>query len=314
MSEILFQTRYSIEGLVPKQVQLRKKIWLKKGEILLDKNGEELFAYVLYDRNISNIFRTKEKIAPYLWVFCLISNNHLSLARKGAQSMSSRDELGTMKNISISIKEIIPDEVVSQIENYAPKFLGFIGDLHDKYINIINENKFLSIALNYFYEAQNKSVYNDIGFINAMISLEALFNENPNDIKYKLSHRASFMLGLCDIDPVEAFETLNTHYKYRSKIVHGGSTLPHDPNTHLVTQYTRKTIIMFLILLNSKERHQIKKKQRKIELLKEIDYAMFDENKRKSLKQEIKKGIKDFRLKIPRIFEVVGKNGEYVAW
>lgn len=313
MNSKLSQWKFLIEGLVPEQVKLRKKVWLKKGEILLDKKGDELFAYVLDD---SNGFRSKKKITPYLWVSCLISNNNPGLTSKGGQSMSSRDELGTMKHFSFSIKSIIPDEVVSQIENYAPKFLGFIGDLHDKYIKIINENEFLSIALNYFYEAQNKYVHSDIGFINSMISLEALFNESPTDIKYKLSHRAGFMLGLCDIDSVKTFETLNIYYKYRSIIVHGGGALPHDSDTHLVTHYTRKAIIMFLILLNNKERQQIGKQKRKIELLKEIDYAMLDENKRKALKQEIKKGLKDFKLKIPRVFEGVFKNEKYrtTAW
>ena len=100
----------------------------------------------------------------------------------------------------------MPEEAVVDIENYAHKFVGFIGKLHDKYIDVVSENEFIQIALDYFYEAEKKFVYSNEGFINAIISMEALFNEASTDLKYKLSHRAAFLLGLSDIDPIEAFE------------------------------------------------------------------------------------------------------------
>lgn len=149
-----------------------------------------------------------------------------------------------------------------------------------------------------------------------MISLESLFNEGHSDITYKISHRAGFLLGLCDIDSVKAFEKLKTFYNHRSQLVHGNGATAHDPDRYLVSHYTRKAIIIFLILLNNSERQSIGKNKRKKEILKEIDYAMFDGNRRKSLKQEIKKGMNDFKLKIPRTFEGSGKNGNYrtTAW
>ncbi|CAD7778107.1 MAG: hypothetical protein KIIPBIDF_00978 [Candidatus Methanoperedenaceae archaeon GB50] len=69
--------------------------------------------------------------------------------------------------------------------------------------------------------------------------------------------------------------------------------------------------MIFLILLNSKKRKEISKNKRKIELLKEIDHAMLDPEMRNSLKKEINKGLKDFKLPIPRTFEGEGKHGAY---
>jgi hypothetical protein len=226
--------------------------------------------------------------------------------------------LGTKSLFSVSVSDSVslPEEAVADIENYAHKFIGFIGKLHDKYIDVVSENEFIEIALDYFYEAEKKFVYSYEGFISAVISMEALFNESPSDIKYKLAHRAAFLLGLCDIDPVEAFEKLKDFYNKRSTLVHGGGTIPYDPDRYLVSKYTRQSIIIFLILLKNDERRKLRRKERKVEILKEIDYAMLNEEKRKSLKKEINKGLKDFKLTIPRTFKGAGKHGNYriTAW
>ncbi|MBA3017814.1 hypothetical protein KKG29_05940 [Patescibacteria group bacterium] len=314
MKNQLFQWNFVIKGLIPHQVKLKRKVWLKKGELLLEKKGDKLYAYLLGDD--TDTFHNEERITPYLWISSLISNNAPDLEGGGGVGINSKDELGTKPFYSTSISTSIPDEAVADIENYAHKFIGFIGKLHDKYIDVVSENEFIKIALDYFYEAEKKFVYSNEGFISAVISMEALFNEGPSDIKYKLSHRAAFLLGLCDIDPIEAFEKLKDFYNKRSKLVHGGGTLPHDPDRYLVSKYTRRSIIIFLILLKNEERRKVSRKKRKIEILKEIDYAMLNEDKLKSLKKEINKGLKDFKLTIPRTFEGRGKHGNYriTAW
>lgn len=196
----------------------------------------------------------------------------------------------------------------------TPNGFTFIGRLHDKYIKVVEDNEFMKIALEYFHDAQKKFVFSDEGFISAMISLESLFNEGPSDIKYKLSHRASFLLGLSGVESVEAFEKLKALYNTRSKLVHGGGASSHDPDRGLISRYTRKAIIIFLILLKNEERRGVGKKRRKENLLKEIDHAMLDINGRTRLEKEIKKGLRNFELKIPRVFE--GEHGEYkvTAW
>ena len=212
MNSNLYQWTFLIDGLIPNQVRLKRKVWLKKDELLLDKKGDKLNAYLLADNSSS--FDIDKILIPYLWFSSLISNSSPHLTGGGGSLISSVDELGTKPVLSSSVNVVIPDEAVTDIENYAHKFLKFIGNLHDRYVNLIEENQFLSIALDYFYDANKKSVYEE-ELISAMISMEALFNENPSDISYKLALRASFLLGLYDIDSLEAYEQLKKFYKHR---------------------------------------------------------------------------------------------------
>lgn len=312
MSKKLYQWNYEIEGLIPEQVRLKRKLWLKKDEILLEKKNEKLFAYVLGKEDD----RGEQRVVPYLWMSCLISSNAPELSGGSGASLASPDELGTVPLITSTVSVSLPDVAVGDIEQYAPKFLRFIGKLHDKYIDIVKENDFLAIALDYFYEAEKKFVYNNEGFISAMISMEALFNEGPSDIKYKLSHRAAFLLGLSGLDSLVAFEKLKVFYNNRSKLVHGGGNLKHDPDRYLVSMYTRRALIIFMILLKNSNRRSKSVKKRKIEILREIDNAMLDEDRSKSFKNEITKGLKDFNLKIPRTFEgkIEGRDYRVTAW
>ena len=87
--------------------------------------------------------------------------------------------------------------------------------------------------------------------------------------------------------------------------------MSYDPDRHLVSRYIRKAIIIFLILLDDEDRRDAGKKRRKENLLKEIDYAMLDIDSRMRLEKEIKKGLRNFELKIPRVFEGESENGKY---
>lgn len=314
MKKQLIQHNFVIKGLIPDQVKLKKKVWLKKGELLLEKKSDELHAYLLSDN--THTFNTEEQIASYLKFTCLVSNNAPDLEGGNQIHLNSKDELGKKPMIHWTVKSFLPEEAIAEIEKYAHKFIVFIGKLHDKYTNVVSENDFIKIAMDYFYESEKKFVYSNEGFVSAVISMEALFNEATSDIKYKLSLRAAFLLGLCDIDPIEAFDKLKDFYNKRSKLVHGGRSFPHDPDRYLVSKYTRRSIIIFMILLNNEKRRNISKNKRKIEILKEIDHAMLNNDMRNSLKKEINNGLKDFKLTIPRTFEGDGGHGNYrvTAW
>lgn len=314
MGDQLWQWNFVIKGLIPEQVKLKRKVWLKKGELLLEKRNDELRAYLLGDD--SDRFNKEEKILPYLRFSSLISGNAADIEGGSGVGLKSKEELGKKNFGSTSIKIRLPPEAIAEIEQYAHRFIGFIGKLHDKYISIVAENEFVEIALDYFYEAEKKFAYSDEGFISATISMEALFNEGPSDIKYKLSLRAAFLLGLCGMDPIEGFEKIKILYNKRSKLVHGRGSLNNDPDHDLISKYTRRSIIIFLILLSNKKRQAISKNKRKEEILKEIDHAMLNEKIRTSLKKEINNGLKNFKLTIPRTFEGEGKHGYYrkTAW
>lgn len=317
MKNQLIQWIYVIEGLIHEDVKLKEQIWLKEDELLLEKTDETLYAFLADDDSLDH----EKKIKPYLQFTDLITYNIPIL--KGGNSgihLKSRDKLGTVKfpkvkrNLSVKVK--YPDQVITQIEEHAPKFLGFIRQLHDKYIDIVSENEFLEITLEYFYNAKRKTVYKNEGLINAVISLEALFNEGGSAIGYKVSHRSAFLLGLIGLDSVESFKKLKTFYNQRSKIVHGGGSESYDPDRYLLEDYTRQLIKIFLILLSNETRQKISHKKRKQKLLGEIDEAMIVEEKREVLKKEINEGIETFKLPVPRKFEGKrnGDNYKETVW
>ena len=312
----LMQWDFEIEKLIHSEVKIKKRIWLKKGELFLEKKGEKLNVYLLGDDQ--NTFGNDKKILPYLKISSLITSNAPILKGGGGGSLQSKKEFGKKSRgiftADLSIKW--PKEAVKKAEKHAPKFLKQIRKIHNKYEKTIEENQFLQIAVDYFYDSETKFVYSDDGFVSVMISLEALYNEASNDIRYKLAHRAGFLLGLRKFNSIEVFENLKNFYNYRSKLVHGEGPTAYDPDRYKISEYARVSIIFFTILLKNPKRRKIGKKKRKGELLKEIDYAMLDISKRKSLQKEIEKGVKDFKLKVPRTFEGTGKNGQYriTAW
>jgi hypothetical protein len=316
MSSELWQWNFVINDHLHEQVKLKRKIWLKKGELFLEKKADKLQAFLL--GKDEGIFSRDEILASYFRFTCLISSKAPNIENAGGVGLKSESEFGKPNThlLSTSVKAFIPDDALPDIEKHAPKFIRFIGEIHDKYIETVSNNEFIEIALDYFYDAEKKFVYSDEGFISCMISMEALFNEGPSDIKYKLSHRAAFLLGLCGMDSVQTFSKLKEFYNTRSKLVHGGGDLPYDPDRHLASLYTRRCITIFLILLQNASRREIGKKQRKNELLLEIDHAMLNINQRKQLKSEINKGLKHFELPVPRVFEGRGARGHYrvTAW
>ncbi|MDT8421326.1 MAG: HEPN domain-containing protein [Desulfuromonadales bacterium] len=314
----LWQWKFIIKGLIPEQVKLKEKIWLKKGELFLEKKGNDLQAYLLGKEE--DRFNRDEILADYLRFTCLISTNTPDIKDRGGVGLKSENEFGKdldHQNVTFSsIAVKMPDEVIPDIERHVPKFIDTIKNIHDKYNEVVSGNEFMEVALDYFYDAEKKFIYSNEGFISAMISMEALFNEGPSDIRYKLSHRAAFLLGFCDMDSIQVFEKLKEIYNKRSNLVHGRGDLKNDPDRGLVSRYTRRSIIIFLILLSSEKRNKISKKKRKEELLLEIDNAMLDNNACNLLKKEIEKGLKDFQLPVPRVFEGEGNHGHYrvTAW
>lgn len=129
-------------------------------------------------------------------------------------------------------------------------------------------------------------------FIDACISLEALYNEGPSDLRYKISHRLAFLLGLHGFDSIITFHNADEIYDKRSKLVHGHGHYPKWQYVEQARLYARSSCVCFLILcLNRFDK--LPKNDPKPELLKEIDEAMLEPNLRQALAKEITEGIKE---------------------
>jgi hypothetical protein len=105
-------------------------------------------------------------------------------------------------------------------------FLDSTKRLIDKYGNLNNRLPFLRISSEYCYRARiNQNVVGG-SFVDVMVSLEALLNEEPNDIKFKPSIRGAFILGLNGFDTSITFRRLKELYNLRSSIVHSSKKDP----------------------------------------------------------------------------------------
>ena len=220
MSKKLWQITYQIEGLIPAQVKLKRKFWLKKDEILLKAGEGRIDAFVLKATEEDRFVTADDEILPYLKFSRFLSNGSVSLQGGELQTIRAGDELGQDPSFGISvISSRYPKESVADMEQHASNYLREIRELHDKYIGVVNENDFLSTALDFFYSANNEPAYEHQSFINSVICLEALYNEGSSALSYKISHRASFILGLGGaFDSIELFENLQKIYIYLLQI------------------------------------------------------------------------------------------------
>jgi hypothetical protein len=117
-------------------------------------------------------------------------------------------------------------------------------------------NKFIDIAVRRFNSALEGRTAED-KLIDCMIALEALYGSEIDELRYRLSLRASILLGSGIADTSFIREIISESYKLRSKIVHGKSVKPiriierEITLNELVSQlseYVRKSILAFMSL------------------------------------------------------------------
>lgn len=309
MKTEFWESRFLVSDLLYPEVDLKGKVWLKNDELFIQKTDGLLEACLLVKDGEQS--SAEETLSSYLRFICLVSDKGPKIESMGASGLRSKSDFGKSKDRDLlCIEEFISEEIACEIEKHAPRFIQFIGELHDNYIETVSNNPFMEVALDYLYDAGRKSVYSDEGFVSCMISMEALFNDSPNDIKHKLSLRAAFLLELSGmVDGVDAFGHLAVLYNKRSKLVHGNGALSYSSEIGFAAHYARQCINIFLILLQDESRKKIKKGDRKKNLLSEIDHAMLSVDRRKQLESEIINGLKRFKLPVPRVFEANTKYG-----
>ena len=191
--------------------------------------------------------------------------------------------------------------------------------LHDKYNRVIDDNKFLKIALSYFYEGQVKSAYSDEGFINIITCLEALYNEGNTDISYKLALRAAFLISLTNssYQPDKIFDNIKTAYNERSKLIHGDKITADMAIRAEIHHYSRLSLINMIILCCSPDFQKISSKKRKNEIINKLDRALLNDSHKQSLKNTIERSWNDFIPKTSGRFEFRNDRGEVfsiAAW
>ena len=163
----------------------------------------------------------------------------IPIAKLEAISRSLRDKLRLLRlfkggnifmrySLFYHLKESIPQ--VAQVGREYPLTDRTVFQLNDDehaqaeaFINnakIPFQHSFLQLAFGSFelsYETHNQG----LAFLSLMISMEAFFCANQNEITYQVSRNAAVLLGKNEGESKEIFDDMKTLYSKRSKLVHG---------------------------------------------------------------------------------------------
>jgi hypothetical protein len=89
MASKLWQWNFVVNDLLHDQVKLKRKIWLKKGELFLEKKKDKLQAFLL--GNDEHEFSLDEKLASYFRFSCLVSHKAPNIETAGGISLKIRE-------------------------------------------------------------------------------------------------------------------------------------------------------------------------------------------------------------------------------
>lgn len=148
---------------------------------------------------------------------------------------------------------------------------------------------FVSLAMAHYHLAiwtEPKS-----SFLNLMICMEALFNDSPQELRYRISHRVANLFGKTGCKREVIFNHIQALYKKRNAIVHGLRPVKISKEEKSLLQiYSKHSIAAFLKLQKDKKN-----------ILRKVDEAQFNENLRKKTQSKIQEIIESLEEQVPSL-------------
>lgn len=205
--------------------------------------------------------------------------------------------------------EVLPSSVAAKISSenpfgytkYPPE-LGFIAVIDDeqrrknipfikktitkyKSLKTIFQNKnkaFLKNAMDYYHRSLGDFRLEE-KLIDLMISLESLFSREAQELRLRISLRASSLLSVGqESERSNIFRKIYQLYDKRSKVVHGTQVVDLDIfEISILQKYLREAIQRFIHIKMPKE-----------DILKLIDESVYDKEKKEQLNQIVVEAIK----------------------
>jgi len=134
---------------------------------------------------------------------------------------------------------------------------------------------YLSLALSHYSLAQWTEPKSS--FLNLMVCIEALYNVNAQEIRYRISHRVANLLGRTEKLRQRIFNDMLDLYSKRNDLVHGIKPVNvSEKDTKLLWAYSEYSLMAFLKL-----------RPKKKDILGEIDEVIYDEERRKQIQENI---------------------------
>lgn len=143
---------------------------------------------------------------------------------------------------------------------------------------------FLKNAVDYYYRSLSDSRLEE-KLIDLMISLESLFSSETQELRLRISLRASSLLGVGqEHEQANIFRNIYTLYEKRSKVVHGTE----------VVNLTFSEISILQKYVNEAVRRLVQTDMPKKNILKLLDDSIYDKEKKELLDRKILEAIKNW--------------------
>jgi hypothetical protein len=268
-----------------------------------DERGAKEYEIIIDTREKERIKVAEKSLRDYLEICSLISNiiPSISLDTSGTGTIKSGDKIGksrVTKEVRLPYLHIPSPEQKERVSQDFMTFLGGAKKVLGKYVKLIRKYQSLQLATEYAYtsrlsiELKNYPIqkHQELrAFIDTMISLEALFNESPGDISFKLASRCSFVLGLAGFSAGKIFKDLTTAYTKRNNIVHGKKRESLDRQfIGQIQTYAKEAVVCSYALgLYYDVNKEI--------MMKKLDMAMFNDSEIKKIREKIAGARSDFR-------------------
>jgi hypothetical protein len=236
--------------------------------------------------------RSEETIIDVATIYSLVTNNRFHLqSDDAAHGLRSLEELGRGPRASatITIQAKYSEEDLQRHSARLAAGWEKTRDVWSKVRQVLDNRQFLRRSLFYYYRSalipsQSYERDLDAAFVDAVIGLEALFNDGPQDIGYKLAVRAALLLSCFrKQDNKDVLNSLRDIYGRRINIVHGiKREIVRWSDYHLAREYLRDSLKSCLALALDSDKENI---------LSLIDQALVNPSTREKLSYVVKEGL-----------------------
>jgi hypothetical protein len=286
----LWQVRFNLTRCYDTGVPLPEPVSIDSDIRILRRGDQgDCWAAVAIEAQNDGERRTKQEaaegtIAEIANIYALLSGFPMHFEHSGSNSLRSRDDFGKPSPITgkIKIEVSYPKDRLEEYQHQLMDKWQRTKVLWSKVHARLRERngQFLRVAVFYHYQScLPPDIPLEEAFVNAAIGLEALFNESPQDIAYKLALRGALVLSFSG-ETENCFQTLKELYKLRNNIVHGtGETI----------EYAQHLKIKKLLAKSIKACLPLGLERNKPEVIELIDKALIEPKAREELRTEIDK-------------------------
>jgi hypothetical protein len=277
---------FKINGLLISGIEAPKRVEVDQDFVLIGLQSEPescIACLRLKTAERVHLFATQEnknaeeRILNFVAMHSLFTNFEPTLEQMGAISIEKSKPLGTSEIHGGKLRALIPEDKRPEILKREYSRLEKSIESFKSNESTVRKNPYLMNALHYFYYGLIAERYEE-KLIDSVISLEALYMTDPQELGYRLSMRVASLIGWHyenrTLNQI-AKETRNLYNK-RSRVVHGEpETLGSVEISHLM-DYNRRSLLAFL---------ELSPKFRKEQIIEIVDDAILGVESRELLKK-----------------------------